>query len=55
MLGSGRPFLVEILNARQVPSEESVKCIETEINNMENKLVSQVLKIVTIFYFINIE
>jgi len=40
MLGSGRPSLVEIQNARQVPSEAVVKEIETKINNMENRLVS---------------
>ncbi|KAL5778307.1 hypothetical protein ACOSP7_011233 [Xanthoceras sorbifolium] len=39
MLGSGRPFLVEIQNARQVPSELFVKEIETKINNLENKLI----------------
>lgn len=40
MLGSGRPFLLEIQNARQVPSELIVKEIESEINGLENKLVS---------------
>ncbi|KAJ8762204.1 hypothetical protein K2173_007360 [Erythroxylum novogranatense] len=39
MLGSGRPFLVEIQNARQIPSEALVKEVETKINNLENKLV----------------
>lgn len=39
MLGSGRPFLVEIQNARQVPSEVFVKEIEAKINNLENNLV----------------
>ncbi|GLT99912.1 hypothetical protein SLE2022_173160 [Rubroshorea leprosula] len=39
MLGSGRPFLVEIQNARQIPSEAIVKEIETRINGLENKLV----------------
>ncbi|XP_012570847.1 uncharacterized protein [Cicer arietinum] len=39
MLGPGRPFLVEVQNARQVPSELSVKDIEKKINTMENKLV----------------
>ncbi|OMP03014.1 hypothetical protein CCACVL1_02646 [Corchorus capsularis] len=38
MLGSGRPFLVEIQNARQVPSEMVVKEIECKINSLENKL-----------------
>ncbi|KAK9270340.1 hypothetical protein L1049_025919 [Liquidambar formosana] len=39
MLGSGRPFLVEIQNARHVPSEAFIKEIEVKINNLENKLV----------------
>ncbi|PPR97605.1 hypothetical protein GOBAR_AA23066 [Gossypium barbadense] len=39
MLGSGRPFLLEIQNARQVPSKETVKEIESKINGLENKLV----------------
>lgn len=39
MLGPGRPFLVEVKNARQVPSELSVKDIEKKINTTENKLV----------------
>ncbi|KAK7382912.1 hypothetical protein VNO78_28576 [Psophocarpus tetragonolobus] len=39
MLGPGRPFLVEVQNARRIPSELSVKEIETTINNIENKLV----------------
>lgn len=42
MLGSGRPFLVEIQNARQIPSEAIVKEIEARINGLENKLVSLV-------------
>ncbi|XP_052202955.1 uncharacterized protein LOC127808451 isoform X3 [Diospyros lotus] len=39
MLGSGRPFLVEIQNARHVPSEMSIKEIEGKINSLEKKLV----------------
>ncbi|XP_021802582.1 putative tRNA pseudouridine synthase Pus10 isoform X1 [Prunus avium] len=39
MLGSGRPFLLEIQNARYIPSEESVNFLETKINNLEKKLV----------------
>ncbi|TKY57592.1 putative tRNA pseudouridine synthase Pus10 [Spatholobus suberectus] len=39
MLGPGRPFLVEVQNARHIPSELFVKDIEKTINNMENKLV----------------
>ena len=38
MLGSGRPFLVEVQNALQIPSEAFVR--EIKINNFENKLVS---------------
>ena len=40
MLGSGWPFLVEVQNARRIPSEAFVREIETHINNLENKLVS---------------
>ena len=40
MLGSGRPFLVEVQNARRIPSKAFVGEIETNINNLENKLVS---------------
>ena len=40
MLGSGRPFLVEVQNGRRIPSEAFVREIETNINNLENKLVS---------------
>ena len=40
MLGSGRPFLVEVQKARRIPSEAFVREIETNINNLENKLVS---------------
>ncbi|XP_022769301.1 putative tRNA pseudouridine synthase Pus10 isoform X2 [Durio zibethinus] len=39
MLGSGRPFLLEIQNARQVPSDVIVEEIESKINGLENKLV----------------
>ncbi|CAK9178359.1 unnamed protein product [Ilex paraguariensis] len=39
MLGSGRPFLVEIQNARHVPSEVFIKEIEMQINSLESKLV----------------
>lgn len=39
MLGSGRPFLIEIQNARRVPSDASIKEIERKINSLENKLV----------------
>ena len=40
MLGTGRSFLVEVQNARRTPSEAFVREIETNINNLENKLVS---------------
>ena len=39
-MGSGRPFLVEVQNACGIPSEAFVREIETNINNLENKLVS---------------
>ncbi|OIT39489.1 PREDICTED: putative tRNA pseudouridine synthase Pus10 isoform X2 [Nicotiana attenuata] len=39
MLGTGRPFLVEIQNARQVPSEVLIKEIERKINSVESRLV----------------
>ncbi|KAJ1272284.1 hypothetical protein BS78_06G190400 [Paspalum vaginatum] len=39
MLGSGRPFLVEVLNVRSVPSEIEVQQIEERINNSEKKYV----------------
>ena len=42
MLGSGWPFLVEVQNARRTPSEAFVREIETNINNLENKLVSSI-------------
>lgn len=39
MLGTGRPFLVEIQNARQVPSEALIKEIEAKINSRESQYV----------------
>ena len=42
MLGSSRPFPVEVQNARRTPSEAFVREIETKINNLENKLVSSI-------------
>ncbi|XP_073145645.1 uncharacterized protein [Henckelia pumila] len=39
MLGTGRPFLVEIQNARQFPSDVLVKDMENKINSLESKLV----------------
>ncbi|CAN4094052.1 unnamed protein product [Withania somnifera] len=39
MLGTGRPFLVEIQNARQVPSEALIKEIERKINSLESQYV----------------
>ena len=39
-MGSGRPFLVEVQNARRIPSEAFTREIETNINILENKLVS---------------
>lgn len=39
MLGSGRPFLLEIQNPRILPSELSVKEIEEKVNSLGCKLV----------------
>lgn len=39
MLGTGRPFLVEIQNARQFPSDLLIKEIENKINSSESKYV----------------
>ncbi|CAN6268890.1 unnamed protein product [Urochloa humidicola] len=39
MLGSGRPFLVEVLNVRSIPSETEVQQIEDRINSSEKKHV----------------
>ncbi|KAE8674778.1 putative tRNA pseudouridine synthase Pus10-like isoform X2 [Hibiscus syriacus] len=48
MLGSGRPFLLEIQNSCQIPSEETIKEIESKINGLENKLVGvKKLKVVS--------
>ncbi|XP_047325747.1 tRNA pseudouridine synthase Pus10 [Impatiens glandulifera] len=40
MLGSGRPFLIEIQNACHVPCNTTLKEIEEQINNRESKLVA---------------
>ncbi|XP_010266089.1 PREDICTED: putative tRNA pseudouridine synthase Pus10 [Nelumbo nucifera] len=39
MLGSGRPFLVEIQNAHCIPCKISIKEIEEKINSLQKKLV----------------
>ena len=39
MLGSGRPFLIEVQNSRKCPSQQSLTEIEEKINNSEKKLV----------------
>ncbi|GJN02073.1 hypothetical protein PR202_ga19391 [Eleusine coracana subsp. coracana] len=39
MLGSGRPFLIEVLNVRSVPSATEVQQIAEKINNSEKKYV----------------
>ncbi|KAI3460441.1 hypothetical protein Pfo_017104 [Paulownia fortunei] len=44
MLGAGRPFLVEIQNARQFPSDVLIKDIEMKINNLESKFEVKNLK-----------
>lgn len=57
MLGSGRPFLVEIQNARHVPSEALVKEIEININNLNTQLVrglpNSILKVFFFLYIFN--
>lgn len=40
MLGSGRPFLIEIQNARLAPSDVSICEIESRINCHESRHVS---------------
>ncbi|GAB4825468.1 hypothetical protein Ancab_008341 [Ancistrocladus abbreviatus] len=40
MLGSGRPFLIEIQNARLVPSGAFIKEMEEKINSSEKKLLT---------------
>lgn len=45
MLGSGRPFLVEVQNARIVPSEVAINDIEEKINNCKKVRVKS-LKVV---------
>ncbi|XP_058090742.1 uncharacterized protein LOC131237105 isoform X2 [Magnolia sinica] len=39
MLGSGRPFLVEVVNARCVPSAAEIEVIEDQINNSRERFV----------------
>lgn len=39
MLGSGRPFLLEIQNSRILPSKVSVKEMEEKINSLGGKSV----------------
>ncbi|KAH0922002.1 hypothetical protein HID58_022020 [Brassica napus] len=39
MLGSGRPFLIEVQNSRKCPSQQSLTEIEEKINKSEKKLV----------------
>lgn len=40
MLGSGRPFLIEVQNARLSPSDTSICEIERRINCLESRHVS---------------
>jgi hypothetical protein len=40
MLGSGRPFLVEVLNARVIPTNADIMELETKINNSKDGIVS---------------
>ncbi|CAN8312700.1 unnamed protein product [Cochlearia groenlandica] len=39
MLGSGRPFLIEVQNSRQCPSQQLLTEVEEKINNSQKKLV----------------
>lgn len=39
MLGSGRPFLVEVLNARVIPTNADISELETKINNSKDGIV----------------
>lgn len=39
MLGSGRPFLVEVLNARVIPTNADIMELETKINNSKDGIV----------------
>jgi tRNA pseudouridine synthase 10 len=39
MLGSGRPFLIEVLNVRSIPSANEVQQIAEKINSSEKKYV----------------
>lgn len=41
MLGSGRPFLVEIQNARHIPTSADIEEIVDTINNSKDKFVSK--------------
>jgi tRNA U54 and U55 pseudouridine synthase Pus10 len=39
MLGSGRPFLIEVLNVRAIPTAVEVQQIADKINSSEKKYV----------------
>ncbi|KAG9442096.1 hypothetical protein H6P81_017950 [Aristolochia fimbriata] len=39
MLGSGRPFLVEVVNPRHIPSSSDIVKLEDTINNLEGRFV----------------
>ncbi|XP_068645889.1 uncharacterized protein [Aristolochia californica] len=39
MLGSGRPFLVEVVNPRHIPTASDIISIEYAINNLEGRFV----------------
>lgn len=40
MLGNGRPFIIEICNARVIPSVADMKKAEAEINSIKEGWVS---------------
>lgn len=43
MLGSGRPFLIEISNARCIPSKVDIELIAEKLNRNDQKYVSFLL------------
>lgn len=47
MLGSGRPFLIEIANSRRIPSKVDIGLISEKINNNDQNHVSYLLHVQT--------
>lgn len=50
MLGSGRPFLVEVSNAKILPSSAIVKDIADTINYSKDKFVSKLFFMLVIMH-----